>query len=903
MDIADNKIVSPRYKFKDLKVYASTEWLAEGKKKYRRVFEKDEVAYLYVELSGYNKLFDNADWDAKIQLICHRFVKNGKEKICTLDVDRKIAEEEPVFYVREGWGHANTGQYWKRGSYLWEAYIAEEITVPQDTPHNDDGTEHEGETTLDYRLAGSVTFYIEDAGLVTEDENPYFDINHVRLYEGAGSGVNMADRTYFTQFNRAETRYVWAEFFFENMLDRSWYGEFFFNFYNSEGQLKGTTSELRQIRQEEDEITIVTGWGSDTKGTWFNDRYTLEIVFMGKLIAVIPFKCAEKEVEGYSKVFLGDEVILEPQIEDQEEATNETLEELLAELDTLVGLREIKQQVRDYLEYLEFLKIRKEKGFNEDDNMSLHSVFKGNPGTGKTTLARLLGKIYHKMGFLSNGKLHEVGRSELVGQYIGQTAPKVKDVIERARGGVLFIDEAYALVRNEDDDKDYGKEVVEVLVKEMSDGKGDLAIFVAGYPAEMDVFINSNPGFKSRFNVTFEFPDYLPQELIKIGDLVTSKKEMQLSKGARAYLRKQLTEKYRNRDNSFGNARLVGNIMDKAKLYMGLRVMKNLKTDKIEEVPRELLQNIRQRDLERVFAEKKKRLPQIGLDEALLNQALEELNALIGLASVKKEINELVSLVRFYTESGRDVLGKMSLHTAFKGNPGTGKTTVARILSKIFKALGILERGHLVEGDRQSLVAGFIGQTALKTKEMIERAKGGVLFIDEAYALFSEGTKNDFGKEAVEIILKEMEDSRGEFIVIVAGYTEPMDNFLKMNPGLKSRFDKELIFEDFTKEELVEVVKYMFAEENLELNAKAAEHMEKYCYYLYNRRDKFFGNARTIRKIVRRVTKNQHLRMAGLPKEKRTEKVLRTVILNDVKEFSSDNKELGGKPSIGFNIY
>ena len=395
----------------------------------------------------------------------------------------------------------------------------------------------------------------------------------------------------------------------------------------------------------------------------------------------------------------------------------------------------------------------------------------------------------------------------------------------------------------------------------------------------------------------------MPDELIKIGDLLSKKKEMSLTKGARSLLKQELTEKFRTRDNSFGNARAVDNIIDKAKIQMGLRVMKHIKANTIEEVPKDLLKNIQQKDLMKVFAEKKKRLPNIGLDDKLLKEALSELNDLTGLESVKKEINELVSLVRFYRESGREILGKMSLHTAFKGNPGTGKTTVARILSKIFKALGILERGHLVECDRQALLAGFIGQTALKTKEMIEQAKGGVLFIDEAYALFSEGTKNDFGKEAVEIILKEMEDSRGEFIVIVAGYTEPMDNFLKMNPGLKSRFDKELIFEDFTKEELFEIAVSVFAQEGLKMNKEASEHLRQYCYHLYSRRDKYFGNARTIRKVVVRATKNQHLRMAQTPQEKRTDRMLKTVILSDVKEFNSDNEELGGKPNIGFNIY
>lgn len=908
MSNSHNSIPPTKYRFKHLKVYSSTEWLADGKKKYRRVFEAEDLSYLYVELSIFNKLFDRDDWDTKVKLICYKFVEEGREEICNIVVDRHVSEEEPVFYVREGWGHATKGQYWKKGNYLWEAYIAEELPIKAEIKLDDEEEEviQEGkvERTYDYRLLGSSTFYIEDAGLVSDDDNPYFDLNHLNLYEGPSSGVEMSQRTYLKHFSAADTRYIWVEFDLENMISYGWHAELFFNFYNSEGQLKGSTSELRFVREDEDDISIVTGWGSDTQGTWFEDQYTLEVVFMGHRIAAVPFRCGKQNIEGIPRVFSGEEIYLSPTIEETESQEEDiSLEELMKQLGELVGLREIKKQVHDYLEYLEFLKLRKKKGFQEDQNMRLHSVFKGNPGTGKTTLARLLGKIYHKMGFLSNGKLHEVGRVELIGQYIGQTAPKVRDVIERARGGVLFIDEAYSLVRNEDDDKDYGREVVEILVKEMSDGKGDIAIFVAGYPAEMDVFLNSNPGLKSRFNMYFEFPDYMPEELIQIADLLAKKKEMALSAGARKLLKHQLTNEFRERDNSFGNARMVANVMDKVKIYMGLRVMKSLDLENLDEVPKEALEKVHQRDMQQVFQKKKKKMPSIEVEEKELKQALNDLNSLIGLASVKKEINELVSLVRFYKESGKDVLGQFSLHTAFKGNPGTGKTTIARILSNIFKALGVLERGHLVECDRQSLVAGYIGQTALKTKEMIEQAKGGVLFIDEAYSLFSEGAKNDFGKEAVEIILKEMEDSRGEFIVIVAGYPDQMDTFLSMNPGLKSRFDKELLFEDFQEPELLQVAEYMFSQEGLNLTEEAISHLKKYIRYLYNSRDKYFGNARTIRKVVLRATKNQHLRMAALPKQARTEEVMKTIILDDVREFTSDNKELGGKPNIGFNIY
>ena len=182
-------------------------------------------------------------------------------------------------------------------------------------------------------------------------------------------------------------------------------------------------------------------------------------------------------------------------------------------MDGLIGLESIKQRIREYSQYLNFLNLRKEKGFEDSQPHNLHVVFTGNPGTGKTTVARMLGRIYKKLGLLSRGHIHEVDRADIIGEYIGQTAPKVKAAIDKARGGILFIDEAYALSRGGDDSKDYGREVIELLVKEMSSGKGDLAIVVAGYPKEMETFLTSNPGLKSRFQMRFDFPDYTPQEL------------------------------------------------------------------------------------------------------------------------------------------------------------------------------------------------------------------------------------------------------------------------------------------------------------------------------------------------------------------------------------------------------
>ncbi|HUR31861.1 MAG TPA: AAA family ATPase, partial [Saprospiraceae bacterium] len=286
--------------------------------------------------------------------------------------------------------------------------------------------------------------------------------------------------------------------------------------------------------------------------------------------------------------------------------------------------------------------------------------------------------------------------------------------------------------------------------------------------------------------------------------------------------------------------------------------------------------------------------------ETLLNDSLAELNALTGMDNIKTEINEMVRLVRFYQEIGKDVLNKFSLHTVFTGNPGTGKTTVARILSKVYKGLGILGKGHLVEVDREGLVAGYVGQTAIKTNEKIQEAMGGILFIDEAYSLAQErGSPYDFGGEAIQIILKRMEDMRGKFGVIVAGYPQRMHGFINSNPGLKSRFDKYFVFDDYTPDQMFTIGLGMFLKEGVIPDVAAAEHLKSYFAFIYHNRDEHFGNARTVRQIVAESVKNQNLRLAGMKKEERTPELLSTVIFDDVKEFELKEQDFG-PARIGF---
>ncbi|MBL7917057.1 MAG: AAA family ATPase, partial [Bacteroidia bacterium] len=497
----------------------------------------------------------------------------------------------------------------------------------------------------------------------------------------------------------------------------------------------------------------------------------------------------------------------------------------------------------------------------------------------------------------SKGHVVEVDRATLVGEFIGQTAPKTKKAIESARGGILFIDEAYSLARTDDDSKDFGKEVIETLLKEMSDGPGDIAIIGAGYPKEMKVFIESNPGLKSRFTQYFNFDDYLPEELYEIAIYSATNKQVTFSPEAQEYLKEQLTEAYRKRDDSFGNARFVNAVVDESKMNMGLRLMK---VPELNALTNEELSTITIEDLRTVFlAEQKKKL-KLAIHDKELQMALGELNELIGMEKVKEDINEMVKLIRFYNETGKDVVNKFSLHTVFTGNPGTGKTTVARILAKIYKALGVLERGHCVEVDREGLVAGYVGQTAQKTADKVEEAMGGILFIDEAYALANPSGHTDFGQEAVQVILKRMEDFRGKFGVIVAGYPDNMHQFIESNPGFKSRFDKTFLFEDYSPEQLMTIALNLLQKEGLKPDEKAKEHMMNYLTSLYDKRDKHFGNARSVRQMVGEVVKKQNLRLAGMEASARTADELAKLSFEDVKHLEVSDTEQ--KQTLGFRL-
>ncbi len=516
-------------------------------------------------------------------------------------------------------------------------------------------------------------------------------------------------------------------------------------------------------------------------------------------------------------------------------------EKALDQLNEMIGMDIVKKRVNDFYQFLKYQKERKELGFQIKDELSLNMVLTGNPGTGKTTIARLLAKIYHELEVLPRPEVIETDRSQLVGAYVGQTEENVRAIVEKAVGGVLFIDEAYSLKREGQTGNDYGQTAVDTLVSLMT-GKeygGKFAVILAGYPEEMRTFLDVNPGLRSRFPQSnlIHLPNYRNEELVFIAEKIASENDYILTEAAKTEINHRLDQE--RVDDTFGNARSVHNIVLDAIFKKGSD--HSASNDDI------LTYSIL--DKEDFIIEKSESR----------ESPFEKLERLIGLTELKGELESLVSFVKmqqFRMEKSLPTV-PIQLHSVFTGNPGTGKTTVAKIYAELLRECGMLKRGHLIVASRADFVAGYVGQTAGKTKKKIREALGGVLFIDEAYSLLSE-TAGDFGKEVVDTLVDEMTKHNENLVVVLAGYPNEMDRLLESNPGLRSRFKKFFLFPDYSPDELLAIIETYAGSFQYHFSDEAKEFLKQMI-----ETNTFNGNGRFATNLADETIQAQAMRLVG----------------------------------------
>lgn len=646
---------------------------------------------------------------------------------------------------------------------------------------------------------------------------------------------------------------------------------------------------------------VATNWILNPKSgpfsalTWANSLTVAAVVLImmaGVAMTYVAMRLAS-DPTGFGLVPVGEGYTVGRRLNvDSAAVTVRSADEVLDELDQMIGLGSVKEEVNKLLAGIEVERKRREQGLPVA-KISRHMVFTGPPGAGKTEIARALGEIYRSLKVLRKGHVVEVQRADLVAGYIGQTAIKTLDKCKEALDGILFVDEAYSLVG---EGKDFGNEAIATLIKFMEDNRDRVLVIAAGYPNEMRRFIGMNPGMASRFNRTIEFPGYEPKELAAILRLMARRQRTELPDELEQSLLPWIESQWKN--EGWGNAREMRNLLDKAGEAQSLRVAVDPNADisKIEMVDFEsagvplmrtrvpppapppppvptlitpaptVVDHALVPSLPGDLAPRTGRRLKVEAtipSERTLDQALDHLEEMVGLASVKEEVNRLMSSLeveRVRREQGL-ATAPISRHMVFTGPPGVGKTEIARALGEIYRSLNVLRKGHLVEIDRSGLVAGYIGQTAAKTLDKCKEALDGILFIDEAYSLARQG--QDYGQEAIDTLLKFMEDNRDRIVVIVAGYPNEMQRFIGSNPGLSSRFTKTIEFPPYAANELAAILRVMAKRQNFVLPDGIEASLDPWIKLGVH--NKSWGQAREMRTLLERAREAQATRIAHDP--------------------------------------
>ena len=502
-------------------------------------------------------------------------------------------------------------------------------------------------------------------------------------------------------------------------------------------------------------------------------------------------------------------------------------------LNKLVGLAEVKQHLREMRAWLDVT--RRRWNGEKAANFPSYGLYR-RPRHWQDYRRPSGWRAVSRDRIIAHRTLVEVKSSHLIADHVGGTSQITNHWIDEAAGGVLFLDEAYMLT--EKGRGEFGKEALDTLLTRMEDQNPPWVLIAAGYPEKMAGFLTSNPGLSRRIpkQNRLAFPDYSPNELSEILQQMIEERQLPMEEIFKDTLDTIVAGLYAARDEQFGNAGEMRNLAESIERLHALRVFE-------QDAP--IDSPLSEADIPAYYHSYMQPSDQ-DLDKIFM-----ELDGFIGLENVKLELRKIANRIQLELALQGDRPADTATilrHFLFTGNPGSGKTTTARLVGRIFRQLGLLRKGHCIEVSRGDLVGEYIGHTAIKTEEKFKQALDGVLFIDEAYALSTSG-RGDFGQEAINTLVKLIEDYRDRIVVIAAGYPDKMQTFLNANPGLPSRFQKKIHFSDFTPEELGAILQAQADAHGIALPDEVLQAAINQLIKIRQQDPKSFGNARTVLQV------------------------------------------------------
>ncbi|WP_460282477.1 AAA family ATPase, partial [Bacillus luti] len=547
-------------------------------------------------------------------------------------------------------------------------------------------------------------------------------------------------------------------------------------------------------------------------------------------------KINEQVIKGVKRFRIGDQEIKTLQMEAKKE------------LDNLYGLENAKERIKGLMETLEDVREQQRECSwldKEPVRPNLLFMLEGNPGTAKTKIGKIMGKYIKGSGFLESGDFHKVNRADLIGEYIGHTSKKTMEILEKAKGGVLFIDEAHNLA--EGGENDFGKEALRLVMEYVYENRHDMVCILAVYPHKKEKLLAVDPGIKSRFSNRVELGNYTPLEILqiltnellyyelnhglKLGDGILD----EIEKEVRSYGK-------RNKDFYDGNARWAVELAEK--IYLDSRKKKNLVIHDIHRIVRELDGHVSV-DKSRLEGRKD-----------ILHNAWEELNKMHGMEGLKKQFKEMEAVLKIQEikkENGMEV-EPVKLHATFLGASGVGKSTVARIYGKLLSGLGLLSRGDLYEIAVSDITTGDLAANVKSLKEWIEKSKGSVLFLDEAYGLAS----SHYGQEIIRELLPYLE--KNDWAFVMAGYEEKIEEVFRCNEGLKSRIGRHFMLDSYGPQEICAFVLKGLSEYTLREGTEIA--LMEYLSGYYESHGEFNGNVRWAEEYKKKIVLAQEARLS-----------------------------------------